>query len=137
MRKVRPDILEGGTDARQKNTWLNSILYFPLHQPFEEIETVGIALQSDYPPSRPIAEAQFFGNQQPPVSGDAFDARSDTAFGLQRDDLIHVKPVLVIQAFQIFVKACANETSIQVGERGQDSSKELLEGKGRRRLQCV
>ena len=67
---------------RRQSTQLHSILYFPFHQTFEEIEAVGIALQSDYPASSPITESKFFGNQQAPISGDAFDAGSGTTFSL-------------------------------------------------------
>ena len=113
------------------------MLYLPLHQPLKKIKAIGIALQSDDPPSSPIPEPQLLSNKQAPIPRDTLDARPHPAFRLQGNDLIHMQPIPIILTFELLVEARANEARIEVGEGGQDASEQLLERERGRRLQRV
>ncbi len=82
----------------------NHVTY--LDQTLEEIETIGITLQSPSSASLAIFPSKFLRDQQSVVSRDTLDARSLTAFSFERHYLVHMQPVIIVHFFHGLIEAC-------------------------------
>lgn len=86
--------------------------HLPLHQTFEKIEAVAIALQRPDFACRSIFPAKLLRKKKAPIPRDTLDASFHATLGLKRHDLVCVQPMLVVHLLEGLVKAYANEFAI-------------------------
>src|SRR6266480_2304864 len=95
-----------------------------------KIKTVRVALQLPPPARRAVLPAQLLGDKQAVVPRDAFYPRSGPALRLERDDLIHVQPVFVVQVLEVAVEACVQEARVEGLEADEDARQQAFEREG-------
>lgn len=89
-----------------------------LDQAFEKVKAVAITLKRPYLPCRSVFPPQLLSQQKAPISCDALDTSSHPTFSFKGDDLIGMKPVLVVHLFERLVEACLTELVIERREGG-------------------
>ena len=98
------------------------------HQPLEEIKTITITLQLNDLTRWSILPAQLLGPKQAPVPLNTQNPSADATIVAERDDLLGMQPVTVIQRLELGVEARAAERFVDSLERGEDAREERLEG---------
>lgn len=120
-----------GITSMSVSSKLPDRLHLPSHQPFQKIKTITITLQLPNLPRSPQTPipgcSQLLRQQQTIITRDALDPGLSTTLLLQRDDLVHMQPVVIVQLLEGAVEARAEEACIELLVRGDDAREELLE----------